>query len=1413
MDAKNDKLAEKPSGLAEPLKQWFKADGILSDPSWFKQQISNNPLQSIQTIDINLKSVLNNWQGRFLPYFAPAKVRVFILQAVNLCNEQLELLLAEECDPQELRKTIGSIMRNLQFLLEKCRKWPIDRQQDCPINILFAHVARLLATANSSTIIFPFNSRDLLDTLRVLREQGLLLKPSLASAVASIGLLANSRRLAPQTLNIHWLENVWFKDDLTALEACQYLIGLGSLSQIPNCLDSRISMSNINHLLSVMVDRKYRNTINPKMLFSVVSALETLLASTKIGDISGLNMQYLSLLLTDVAGEFSATRSSDREEVKVSSLDNSLTPFIAVKKISLIYRLVNKSATVPKKIPYTALKKLLEDALQIKTDSHWPTKVSGILLAAGHMVQDGHHGVSEKLKVKPLFVDLISQLDNPEIAKNLSLSDIAHALYALALLDHETDPKLTSNLLAQFQEKLALKSSSVVFSDVHLLSSCNQVARYLAVSGLCDTIDLPPWIAPYITIRKPKISKWQRELITNLQDQPGFKERYTCHPEFWLNAWPADFYIVDNKGLRKVDFEKDGGRNGRLFHRDQDQLRIKDQVRDRIIERLKDKDKAANIEVCRIPDYPPNVATTESMTRRILAYLSSPRPQDSPPSSKKMLDIKLKTEPQTIDCFETAQLPAILPGKQEDSVVPEQAQLLSSVSLPDVVGELKREVKKSPEYSGKISWQDVFAAIRERNPANINKLLSLGALKDADIHRKADLLIEELIQLQETTGEIFAILLEHFPIAVITSTGRQKKGISPLEFAVKCRNKKVVEGFIKRATPEPQRKSRKKAKKSKSCTIGNPFAEPQWQKALQLAIADENTEISEMLTKAGVPSTKLAEVKGKIDVESKNIPPLAVGGTEDEVKNTLPSPQVKYIDEQRRLAKNGEVKSQYYMAWYHYEQLAEFRNPGAEPAPEAELGNEQALVYWAKAGAEQGHVQSITLLALLYLDGIGVKRDPDEAVRLNKLAANKGYATAQYNLGVYYAKGSGRLKNEIEALKWYRMAAEKGHASACNVLGRWYKNALGGLQKDEVEAVKWFKFGAELGHAPSQNTLAVYLAEGRGGLERDECEAGRWLKLAADQGNADAQFNLAIRYRNGTGAFEIDLPEALRLFKLAAMQGNAAAQNELACWYEQGKGDVERDENQACSWFKLAAQQGSAIALTNLAAYYEKGCGDLDVDLLKAIELYKLAAAKGRKKAELALDRLANTIQGWPDGEKVATARKSTESVQLESKLESRLKTSHAVFFRCILEKAPGEELLKALEEVRKLTDSFNKLMIEEVIPVIVIMKDYMPAIYQVAQESEKGWKQDSKDSSLGRPIKLTDTAKGLYIFVAKYGRGELQNKAKNNLSRMLQASVSPKTGGSPIHTGKKPMPVVSSPEAISSKQLSRPMRVFSSTS
>jgi TPR repeat protein len=89
-------------------------------------------------------------------------------------------------------------------------------------------------------------------------------------------------------------------------------------------------------------------------------------------------------------------------------------------------------------------------------------------------------------------------------------------------------------------------------------------------------------------------------------------------------------------------------------------------------------------------------------------------------------------------------------------------------------------------------------------------------------------------------------------------------------------------------------------------------------------------------------------------------------------------------------------------------------------------------------GSNEGHVYSQYNLALMYENGIGIKKNEKQALFWYNKAALQGNAAAQFNLGVLYENGKGTKVDFTQANKWYRKAAVQNDGLAVGNLGMLY---------------------------------------------------------------------------------------------------------------------------------------------------------------------------------------------------------------------------------------------------------------------------------------------------------------------------------------------------------------------------------------
>jgi localization factor PodJL len=179
-------------------------------------------------------------------------------------------------------------------------------------------------------------------------------------------------------------------------------------------------------------------------------------------------------------------------------------------------------------------------------------------------------------------------------------------------------------------------------------------------------------------------------------------------------------------------------------------------------------------------------------------------------------------------------------------------------------------------------------------------------------------------------------------------------------------------------------------------------------------------------------------------------------------------------------------------------------HPSAAPAPTdlvAALppGFPQSL----RDEAAGGNPAAETELALRYLDGRTLAKDPAIAARWLELAAVQGLPVAQYRLATLYEKGNGVARDTSLARAWYLKAANAGNVRAMHNLAVLTAEDPRDGKPDYAEAAHWFHRAGEMGVRDSQFNLGVLYGRGLG-VPQDLSQSWLWFSLAARQGDDDA---------------------------------------------------------------------------------------------------------------------------------------------------------------------------------------------------------------------------------------------------------------------------------------------------------------------
>lgn len=159
-------------------------------------------------------------------------------------------------------------------------------------------------------------------------------------------------------------------------------------------------------------------------------------------------------------------------------------------------------------------------------------------------------------------------------------------------------------------------------------------------------------------------------------------------------------------------------------------------------------------------------------------------------------------------------------------------------------------------------------------------------------------------------------------------------------------------------------------------------------------------------------------------------------------------------------------------------------------------------------------------------------------------AAHRGDTKAEYKLGTMYLTGIYVQLDYNQAAIWYRKAAEKGDPKAQYALSNMYLHEHAPFPLDHSQGEMWLRKAAEHGEPKAEFDLGNMYFHGNG-VTRDYVQAAKWYRKAADHGEAFAQSALGNMYLAGDGVPR-DYLESYFWFSLSAAYGTTEIGNSIA---------------------------------------------------------------------------------------------------------------------------------------------------------------------------------------------------------------------------------------------------------------------------
>ena len=243
------------------------------------------------------------------------------------------------------------------------------------------------------------------------------------------------------------------------------------------------------------------------------------------------------------------------------------------------------------------------------------------------------------------------------------------------------------------------------------------------------------------------------------------------------------------------------------------------------------------------------------------------------------------------------------------------------------------------------------------------------------------------------------------------------------------------------------------------------------------------------------------------------------------------------------------------------------RQPCFGRRPQVDIAAGQA---WVRKAAAQGLPQAAVTLAYLERFNMpGLSHDLPAAIDgLRKAVARKDPQALDL-LGDYTLQGVGMKADRDEALRLYRAAAELGDENAMRALAE-QASLPAATPEDWKQAIAWYRRCAQAGDPQCQFMLASFYFQG-GPVDKDLAQFVTWMKASSanDAGAASAQLGKYFLLFPGP---DNDPKKGLDYLRTGVARGNALAMVLLGDEYMTGT-HVPREPAKAWALLQLAAQR------------------------------------------------------------------------------------------------------------------------------------------------------------------------------------------------------------------------------------------------
>lgn len=152
-------------------------------------------------------------------------------------------------------------------------------------------------------------------------------------------------------------------------------------------------------------------------------------------------------------------------------------------------------------------------------------------------------------------------------------------------------------------------------------------------------------------------------------------------------------------------------------------------------------------------------------------------------------------------------------------------------------------------------------------------------------------------------------------------------------------------------------------------------------------------------------------------------------------------------------AKKGNADAQNAVGNYYYQQKK----------------YKQAAIWYGKAG-KQGQATACVSLGYLYLYGLGINKNAQNAIQLFSYAAQQENPYGMAAMGILYLKGEVIKRDEFQAYLLLNEAAKKNDKAALYYLGVMHEQGIF-VRRDYTKAREYYKKAYERGYLAAKDKL------------------------------------------------------------------------------------------------------------------------------------------------------------------------------------------------------------------------------------------------------------------------------------------------------------------------------------------------------